>query len=725
MRQLELEKLEGIRREKEHLLGSYLQKLEEDLTLSAINPFCIEMAKGLNQGFLEIDTVLSEKQQQQDKEDLIGFMNEMVWSRIEDEKVLLSVKDFPTLGKSAGVHLQATYMARNPFGLFEKEMLDVSPSDTLLYDQWHRKCHAYFRKYKEDKQYHDILLVNPKGDIIYSVNKQIDFGTNLLAGPFKDSHLADLFLRAQTAYENQEDQTVFMKDVQFYTGNYGIPLMLAAIPIVHEQQGYGVLIFSLDEMPLNRLMLGKETKETEEATYDAYLVGKDEMFRSSPSLFQESLEEYVHEVMDEASSVELYHQVKKYNTAVLAHKLEGVARKHLKERKQQAIQGKNYLGEEVLSVYTPLEWKGNEWGIIIERPLSVIQEKMSQLAWSIAAGVIVVVLLVAYISIFLISPLKRSLMKVKEVLHQLFIGEIPEYLPHEQTGDIGQIKDTINSLVKQQQEYIQHLHGMFSDDIGAMEKSPRLTGGLGKVLYDLKEKIHKTKEREKEQQWMIEGKDYFSTLLRRQDWNVSTLLNTFLPELLQYVGIEQGAIYMADETGLELVSCYASQRKKYLNKRFAWDESLVGRSYQEEEVICIDHLPEEYGNVLLGGRPIKYHSLLLLPLKINTQVLGVVELLSVRQVKAFEIELLQRVLEIFTAALSNLYQTERINHMLEQQQLLNEELRVREEELVQSTEEMQVTQLTLSEQRSAMEKKIMLLEKEVIALKAKHEISEL
>lgn len=52
--------------------------------------------------------------------------------------------------------------------------------------------HVQLREYLRRTGYYDLFLINPDGDIVYSVIKEDDFATNLNSGPYRDSGLAEV-----------------------------------------------------------------------------------------------------------------------------------------------------------------------------------------------------------------------------------------------------------------------------------------------------------------------------------------------------------------------------------------------------------------------------------------------------------------------------------------------------------------------------------------------------
>ena len=75
------------------------------------------------------------------------------------------------------------------------------------------------------------LLLNDKGDIVYSVAKKTDFGTNLITGPYRFSHLARLLKKA---YKSKDNAYVGFEDFDFYQPSYGVPVSFCSCPNLYK-----------------------------------------------------------------------------------------------------------------------------------------------------------------------------------------------------------------------------------------------------------------------------------------------------------------------------------------------------------------------------------------------------------------------------------------------------------------------------------------------------------
>ena len=94
-----------------------------------------------------------------------------------------------------GAGARKAYVDTNPNPVGSKESLDYAPGPAE-YHSVHKKYHAYFRELVQDKGYADLMFVDPQGNCVYSVCKGLDFGTNVLTGPYNSTGVAKAFLRA-------------------------------------------------------------------------------------------------------------------------------------------------------------------------------------------------------------------------------------------------------------------------------------------------------------------------------------------------------------------------------------------------------------------------------------------------------------------------------------------------------------------------------------------------
>lgn len=96
----------------------------------------------------------------------------------------------------SGLIAQYLYLVQNPHQYTEKQNFPMNTNYKDPYSEVHIEMHMAYKNIFEEFNQEDVYLINPSGDVIYSVNKNADFGTNLLKGPYANSGLARAFVRS-------------------------------------------------------------------------------------------------------------------------------------------------------------------------------------------------------------------------------------------------------------------------------------------------------------------------------------------------------------------------------------------------------------------------------------------------------------------------------------------------------------------------------------------------
>ncbi|PKP08699.1 MAG: hypothetical protein CVU09_14165 [Bacteroidetes bacterium HGW-Bacteroidetes-4] len=208
------------------------------------------------------------------------------------------------------------------------------------------------------------------------------------------------------------------------------------------------------------------------------------------------------------------------------------------------------------------------------------------------------------------------------------------------------------------------------------------------------EQIRKLKE--EQESWIAQGIAKFSDILRNYSQNVNQLSRKFIMELVNYLDIVQGGLFLLtqedDETFLELKAAVAFDREKMLSKKFRIGEGLVGRCAYEKLPIYLTEIPENYVTISSGlgtGNP---RSIALIPALMENKVLGVIELVSFNKFEPFQLEFIAKVGENLASSISMVRINEKTQKLLEESQVQKDELSAQEEEMRQNLEELQATQ---------------------------------
>jgi len=232
------------------------------------------------------------------------------------------------------------------------------------------------------------------------------------------------------------------------------------------------------------------------------------------------------------------------------------------------------------------------------------------------------------------------------------------------------------------------------------EKEERLSRYIAEV-----EEAQRVNE---QRQWASDGLALFADILRRESSDPARLYEILITQIVRYLKANQGGLFLlqnqsTEEAHVELAACYAYERKKYLNKRIEIGEGLIGQAVQEVDTLYLTDIPQEYISITSGLGRANPTSLLIIPLKVNDQVEGVLELASFDEIAPYQIEFLQKLGESIAATIATARINARTQKLLDDSQWQTEALRAQEEEMRQNMEELAATQEEIERKTKEME----------------------
>ncbi len=251
---------------------------------------------------------------------------------------------------------------------------------------------------------------------------------------------------------------------------------------------------------------------------------------------------------------------------------------------------------------------------------------------------------------------------------------------------------------------------IFADEIskGNLQYVYQIKEGdtLGASLLKMRDSLITANKREQEEKFISLGINKVAEILRSNTDGIEQLSDALIRGLVKYLGVNQGAIFIVqgedDYQELELKSCYAFDRKKFLEKRLKTNEGLVGQCFMEQDMIYLTEVPSEYIRITSGLGDAPPNAVLMMPIKTNDETVGVIELAAFKTFTENEIEFVKKACENIASAIISAHTTDKIKALLEESQIQAEEMRAQEEEMRQNMEEMAVTQEQLSNSMEEM-----------------------
>jgi hypothetical protein len=270
---------------------------------------------------------------------------------------------------------------------------------------------------------------------------------------------------------------------------------------------------------------------------------------------------------------------------------------------------------------------------------------------------------------------------------------------HFEFNTISSNINTFKSLLNERQEFIEKLLGdNFTQNITFLGDNDEFT----KKLVDLREKLQKAQEeqlkRNKENEirrYFNEGLAKFGDIMRLNSSDTQALGDNLVKELVKYLGAIQGGIFIADENDadkLNLITAFAYDRKKYLTKTIKVGEGLVGTCAIERKTINLIDVPKEYVIIRSGLGDTPPNNILLLPVLHEDDLVGVIELASLKVLDEHEVELAELIASNLASTIITVRNNTRTAQLLEKSQQQAIEMSEQEEEMRQNMEELKATQ---------------------------------
>ena len=284
------------------------------------------------------------------------------------------------------------------------------------------------------------------------------------------------------------------------------------------------------------------------------------------------------------------------------------------------------------------------------------------------------------------------------------------YVYEKKINQIIQEKENyIRENLKLYKSYAQHAMnlGMSNFDHPVVPKDE--ADELGKSLKYLQGVLKATNRKELVKNWMSEGKEMISGILRIHN-SIDDLSHDIIDKLCGFIQVEQGAIYLYDEEikNLKCISLYAYNKRKFINQEFRLGQGLVGQCAYEMDFIYRTEIPDDYVTIssgILGDQ--QPGSIVLIPLISEEKLQGVMEFASIQlKISKNSIQFLLEMGEIIARTFYNLKINRKTSELLEEARKMTRELQANEIALQHNAEIMKKTQLELEHSNQQLEIKI-------------------
>ena len=366
------------------------------------------------------------------------------------------------------------------------------------------------------------------------------------------------------------------------------------------------------------------------------------------------------------------------------------------------------IGEPYHYAVLPVNYKSakTSWAFgfaVPSRELLGSADNTTDKLWLLAIiSMLVIMGVIWYISFKITKPLYR----VNRALKNLAEGKIDESskIKVDTNDELHDIAISTNELIDSMMRTVE-----FTTEVGKgntnIDFKPRNENDvLGISLLNMKQNLDEAKRLEairkvedEKISWATHGVALFGELLRHQETNLEDFSYHIISNLIEYIKADVGGLFLINdhengERTIDLMACYAYDRRKYEERRLLIGEGLVGRCVQENETIFITDVPKSYLTIGSGLGEDRPSCILIVPLKLNDEVYGVLELASFEVFEKHVIDFVEKIGVTIASTISTTRINIKTQQLLEASKFQAEELSAQEEEMRQNMEELLATQ---------------------------------
>ncbi|CAL9367498.1 Sensor histidine kinase RcsC [Streptomyces sp. enrichment culture] len=266
----------------------------------------------------------------------------------------------------------------------------------------------------------------------------------------------------------------------------------------------------------------------------------------------------------------------------------------------------------------------------------------------------------------LAGNLTRQVRAIAEVASAVAEGDLTRSITVEASGEVAELKDNINSMV---------------------------------------ESLRETTRANQEQDWLKTNLARVSGLMQGHR-DLPVVAELIMDELVPLVSAQYGAFYLAEDGDdgpeLRLVGSYGYPDDEARPTRIPFGRTLVGQAARSRRTITVDELPPDYVTISSGLGQVVPTALVLLPIVVEGQVLGVIELASVTPFTQIHHDFLAQLMETVGVNVNTIVANARTDELLAESQRLTAELQERSAELQSQQEELQHSNAELEEKAALL-----------------------
>src|SRR3954452_10653337 len=339
-------------------------------------------------------------------------------------------------------YLQAYYTV--PFGDYSKPTANWDEAikfddarDGSAWSAANAQYNDFFREIATRFQFEDALLLDTRGNIVYSAYKGVDLGTNILTGPFKGSELNGAY---QKALDSNDVDYVGLTDFGDYQPA-DEPTAWFVSPVGPQGRVDGALALQFPISKINALMTmdGRWQESGMGATGETFIVGPYELMRSNSRLFIEDPEAYKRDVIAAGTPPDAADSAIRQHGTTLVQPVATEATKLAQQGQRGTLIADDYLGHETLQAYAPADIPGLRWSVVAKIDTSEAFAPVAAFTRKLVLSTVAIIFVVCISAMLLARLFVRPIRRLESGAQQISSGDYGTTIPVVSRDEFGDL----------------------------------------------------------------------------------------------------------------------------------------------------------------------------------------------------------------------------------------------------------------------------------------------
>ncbi len=305
----------------------------------------------------------------------------------------------------------------------------------------------YFREIATRFEYRDAMLLDSRGNVIYSVSKGPALGTNILTGPYRESNLRGAYEKAMAA---DSVDFVWITDFQPFQAALGMPIAWLVSAINSAGKTNGVLALPLPISKVNRIMTADQHWKAAGMgeTAETYLAGPDGLMRSDSRLFLQDPEKYKHDAIAAGTPPDIVEKAIRWHGTTLVQPVETAAFHSAQRGQTGTVVDTGYLGDRELAAYAPVSVPNSDlrWSILATRDSSEAYSRIESFTRTLVVTTAAMVFAICVLAMLVAQAFVRPIRRLQAGAEEISAGNYDIAIPVTSRDEIGDLTAAFNEM---------------------------------------------------------------------------------------------------------------------------------------------------------------------------------------------------------------------------------------------------------------------------------------